>query len=316
MSRAIRPGVRRRLRMLPPDHPLPEQDPHPSADRLWDALAHIFGPRGGAPDPLRPGSRVAIMPTGEYCMYIPRGQYDPDEIALCTHAFPAPPPRQDAPPGGAPCALDMRNMTLPKPTDVAVGLFRLPNLRLPVPDWDREFDISTSKIPVPRSVLDGGGMELARRVMRIVCEDEGRQCLEVLGCMEHADWRPGAGSPAGMGALLESLGAANSGRPADNQLDTILFNCRSLAGLEGRHASHGDMAPGGIRAGGKWAIRTHDGVPEGVAYAMPSTGGPALLRGPTAIDCGRDGFLIRHYCVRGADPGGIQVALPGSGAAG
>ncbi|MDD9808502.1 MAG: hypothetical protein OXU25_01535 [Thaumarchaeota archaeon] len=302
-------GTRRRppppSRREPWWHELTSYDAGHEADRLARTLAHLCGPRCAAPgddgDPLRPGSSMAIMPNGEYCTYIPRGRVDPGEIAICTRAFPAPPAGGAGLPGGdagPPCALCLRFLDLPRPASVAVDLFCHPTLSL------CDYTLRTQKIAVPRDALDAGRMELARRVMRIVREDECRMCIDALGRME-----PGghlrAGGRAGMAALLELL--EDAGRPAGSRLDTVLLAPESLERLAGGKGGRGH---------GEWRIRAHASVPAGAAYAMSAASGPALARGPTAIDCGPDAFYVRHYCLEYGGSGGVRVELSWGGEAG
>jgi len=188
-------------------------------------------------------------------------------------------------------------MDLPDPETVATEMFRCPGLRL-----RDDLALRTGRISIPRGVMDAGREGLARAVMRIVDEDEGRMCMRELGRMEPGG--QGAGPPD-MAALLETLEAANAVRPPDARLDTVLLDPRSLGRMGGA-----------VHEGKGWKIRSHGTVPAGHAYAMSSATGPALLRGPTAIDCGRDEFAVRHFCVADSGSGGVRVALPAGAAPG
>lgn len=281
-------------------HAFTSDDAGHLAGRLALTLAHVCGQHDRAPgaggDPLRPGSKVAIMPTGEYCTYSQGGQPDPSEIALCTRAFRAPPAGGAGPPGGGdgpPCALRLRFLHLPRPAEVAICLFRHPKLTL------HGYALRTKKIAIPRGVLDAGGMGLARGVLRIVREDERRVCLEELGRMEPRGRLPDERPPR-LEGLLGLLEAANASRPIESLLGTVLLAPESLRRLAG----------GGGDAAGRWEVRTHASVPTGAAYAVASARGPVLARGPTAIDCETDAFLVRHYCVAVGGHGGVRVDLP------
>lgn len=301
------------------NHVLSAHEP-PAGRGLWHTLAHLCALRAGTADspggrqkdPLRPNSKIAIMPGGEYCTYYPPGIPGDHILQSDIRCRPAPAPGQDCLPGGGgdpPCACRTLHLDLPKPASVAYGLFGNPNLLLPSPDGDSRYRIETDRIPVPRSVLDDDCMGLARHVMRIVVEDEARLCLNALSGMEQIDLRAEGALAPGMGDLARLLEEANAMRPADMQLDTVLLNGDSLARLAGR-------GPGPAAGAGEFTLRVSDTVPGGTVYAMPSAGGPELHRGPTAIECRRDEFSIRHYCVKGADPGGVRAALSGIGASG
>lgn len=304
-SRRLAPGS---LREGPWDDGLAAYDAGHAHNRLGRTLAHVCDRHfeavakdpGGAGDPLRPHSKIAIMPTGEYCAYAPRGRPDQYAIPLCTRAFAAPPARRAGPPGGEagwPCALRLRFLDLPGPKTVAAMLFAKPCLTL------RDcYHIRAGEVTFPRDVLDAGRMGLASRVLRIVREDECRMCLGALERLEPVGRLP-AGGPPGLGSLLELFESANARRPPESPLGTVLLAPESLERLGG--------GEGG--ASGEWEVRAHASVPAGAAYAVASAGAPALVRGPTAIDCGRDEFSVRHYCLADDGSGGARAELPWGG---
>jgi len=244
------------------------------------------------------------MPTGEYCTHCREPQFYPGYHVIShdvtTWPAPAASPAHASPPAGvddAPCALCLRLLALPKPASVASNLFSGPKLRL-----DGAPDIRTDRVRVPRDMLGAGRMGLARRVMQIVREDEERLCRGELDGMEP---RGQAAEPPDMAALLEILEGANAVRPPGWRLDTVLLNPQSLARLA---CGDGDACAGG------WSARPHGSVPVDTAYAVSSATGPALLRGPTVIECRREEFCVRHFCVADSGSGGVRVGLP-SGAA-
>lgn len=304
-SRRLAPGS---LREGPWGDGLAAHDAGHAHGRLERTLAHICDRHleavakdpGGSGDPLRPHSKIAIMPTGEYCAYAPRGRPDQYAIPLCMRAFPAPPARgavSSVGGQGRPCALRLRSLDLPRLLEVAAMLFRKPCLTL----RDR-YHIRAGKVTLPRDVLGAGRMGLASRVLRIVREDECRMCLGALERLEPVGRLP-AGKPPGLSSLLELFESANVGRPPESPLGTVLLAPGSLERLGG--------GEGG--ASGGWEVRAHDSVPAGAAYAVASAGGPALVRGPTVIDCESDEFSVRHYCLADDGSGGARVELPWGG---
>lgn len=286
--------------------------------RLAGTLAHVCGlhldsvAKGPdrSDDPLRPHSKIAFMPAGDYCTYYP--QTIPGDRIISwdvrARAAPAPSPGHAVQPGGAagtPPALQARSLDLPRPAAVAANVFGSRTLRL------GESGVRARTACVPREILDAGPAGLVDAVMRIVCEREDGLCLKELDSMEERPWNPGPGGQPGADSLVEFLDAANAERRPGARLDMVLLGSAGLERLAGQ--SPGGGKQGGAGAGG-WTVRPHHSLPDGVAYSIASSGGPALLRGPTVMDCERDWFVIRHYCTTEAGSGGVRVALPQGGA--
>lgn len=157
-------------RRISRDHSPPPDSPEHNADRLWDTLVHLgdlhfasLSAESGSPvpDPLRPKSKVAIMPDGKYCTHYPPDVCPFETFPMDIRIYPAPSRERASFSGGA-AGLPYAPQP-PKIRDIAYDVFT-----------GHTLSISGHSVPagrlstVPRNALDAGSTGFADSVMRLV----------------------------------------------------------------------------------------------------------------------------------------------------
>jgi len=174
--------------------------------RLAGTLAHVCGLHlegvAKSPDghdaPLRPNSKIAIMPSGDYWAHYPSGMPGDHIMPGELRFFSAPPPMA-GPPGGEPCPpcpLRALSMEGDNAGDVVVSMFGGHALKL------MGQRVTAARLAVPRGALDAGPAGFAGHVMRLVVAHETRVC----------SGEPGGPRAAGRRVLLRGPTAIYCGR--------------------------------------------------------------------------------------------------------
>lgn len=176
------------------------------ADRLAHTLAHLgnlhfaslsVASGSRAPDPLRPNSKIAIMPGGEYCTYHPPGEPGDHIFTQGIQCHRAPPCGHAGSEGVAarlPYALYAPLLDSSKMSDVAYNVFGGYALTI------SGHSVTRKVLPnVSRGALDESSTGLVDNVMRLVRRHEAFLCLGTVpdaapGDVAHAT--PPAGRPA------------------------------------------------------------------------------------------------------------------------
>ena len=271
-------------------------------------LGHTPDPAGRElARPLRPGSRVVIMPLRGNFVHNSRGSAgggaSPEELVY----VPFPPPGLDldlaSMPGGETAGLPygfrpvMLHVANPLKGSIDV-------LRTRAVDRPGEPPVTPQSFSVRRDALEGNdALEAAGGIMAGVREIEDRLCHDELSRLPWLD----TGQVAAEN-LPRLLLATNAGRPEAMRLDTIFASPSGFVGLERHIPAEGRPAHDNARRTLLCTAVGHGLVPDDVAYLTSLRRGPALVRGPTVMRCGEDRLDVEHYCA--AEPAPWSPGMP------